>query len=189
MSEDYRPSPDQEHITIFEEYKRNNNIPPKDKTELAIFENAVSIVAAGIETTAYTLITAHYHLLANPKMATRLRAELREAWPNESRIPTWTALEKLPYLKAVLQESLRLSIGVSARLSRINHKSAMQYGDWIIPPHTAVSMSQRDIHYNPKIFPEPMKFAPDRWLQGEESRKLEKYLVSFSRGARGCIGI
>jgi cytochrome P450 len=50
-------------------------------------------------------------------------------------------------------------------------------------------MSQRDIHYNPTLFPDPRKFDPDRWLKGEESKTLEKYLVSFSKGARMCIGI
>lgn len=42
---------------------------------------------------------------------------------------------------------------------------------------------------DPRIFPEPTKFNPERWLIGqEELRKLEKYLVPFSKGGLGCLG-
>lgn len=42
------------------------------------------------------------------------------------------------------------------------------------------------IHLNPTIYPEPTKFIPDRWL---ENPQLDRYLFSFSRGPRGCIGL
>jgi cytochrome P450 len=50
-------------------------------------------------------------------------------------------------------------------------------------------MSQCDIHYHASIFPEPRHFEPERWLRGAESKKLEKWLAPFSRGAWGCMGI
>ena len=65
----------------------------------------------------------------------------------------------------------------------------MIYGDWVIPKDTLTSLSIKDIHFNPQLFPDPHKFDPDRWLKGEESVRLSKYLVSFSRGARRCLGI
>jgi len=49
-------------------------------------------------------------------------------------------------------------------------------------------MSQQFVHQDPKIFPDPTKFNPDRWIRAEDPRKLEKYLVSFSKGARACVG-
>jgi cytochrome P450 len=39
---------------------------------------------------------------------------------------------------------------------------------------------------DPEIFPEPETFNPDRWMQGE---RLDRYLTSFSKGSRGCVGI
>jgi hypothetical protein len=44
------------------------------------------------------------------------------------------------------------------------------------------------VHRNPEIFPEPTVFDPERWLQ-EDSHDLDKYLVSFSKGPRSCLGI
>ena len=67
-------------------------------------------------------------------------------------------------------------------------KEDMQFGEWVIPRGMIVGMSQPMIHFNGDIFPDPQRFDPERWLKGEEeSKRLEKYLVSFSRGARECI--
>lgn len=44
------------------------------------------------------------------------------------------------------------------------------------------------LHKNPDVFPEPMSFRPERWLK-DDSAELEKYLVSFSKGPRSCLGI
>ena len=181
-------SKDHEHTTIFEEYLRNK-LPPSEKTEAVLFDNAQMLVGAGFETTGFTLSTAHYHVLANPDVHRRLKKELEDAWPDPDTIPLWTRLERLPFLRAVIQESLRLSVGVMSRLPRVNRHSSIRYGDWVIPPGTAVSMSQRFVHFDRSIYPDPLRFDPERWMQGEKSKQLEKYLVSFSRGARGCVGM
>lgn len=66
-------------------------------------------------------------------------------------------------------------------------KEDMKFGEWIIPRSTIVGMSQPMIHFNEEIFPDPWRFDPERWMKGDESKALDKYLVSFSRGARECI--
>lgn len=53
-----------------------------------------------------------------------------------------------------------------------------------------MSSSAYFMHMNPDIFPNPESFQPERWLQASaEGERLNKYLVSFSRGSRQCIGI
>jgi cytochrome P450 len=136
----YGSSEDREHTTIFEEYMRNK-LPPSKKTEEALFENAQMLVGAGLEKTGFTLSTAHYHVLGNPDVCKCLRKELAENWSDGDPIPPWTMLERLPYLKAIIQESLRLSVRVISHLPRVNHRSGMRYGEWVIPPGTPVSMS------------------------------------------------
>jgi len=42
---------------------------------------------------------------------------------------------------------------------------------------------------NPEIFPDPSRFDPERWLQGEKSVNLDKYNVVFGKGPRMCLGI
>lgn len=177
--------------TVFTELPKNEKLPRSEKTEEIIFNTAFLLLVAGFETTAHTLETASFHLNV-PKglpMLMRLKDEVAAIWPNvEGEVPDWKTLEKLPYLQAVLKESLRLSLGVVGRLTRINHHEAMVYKEWAIPAGSEISMTQFDLHFNEDIFPDPWEFKPDRWL-GAEGKSREKYLVSFSRGSRACIGV
>lgn len=99
-------------------------------------------------------------------------------------------LEKLPYLSAVVQESLRLCNPITHRLSRKFPDKALKYQDYVIPPGSTVGMTSMLVHENERIYPEPYKFRPERWLkEGRQSRHLERYLVPFNRGVRVCLGL
>ena len=98
-------------------------------------------------------------------------------------------LERLPYLTAVIKESLRLSNGVSTRLARVAPDRSIYFRDWEIPKGTPVGMTSTLIHQNADIFPEPLEFIPERWLDPVMAQHMEKYLVPFSRGSRQCAGI
>lgn len=50
-------------------------------------------------------------------------------------------------------------------------------------------MTITDVHFNESIFPDPRAFKPERWLSPDSKKKLEPYLVPFSRGSRSCLGI
>lgn len=176
------------HKVVMEDYL-SLDLSEHDKSLAVQFDTAGLFVTAGFETVAFTIEQAVFHLLDQPSCLAKLQDELSTAIPDASNVPTWTTLESLPYLTGVIQESLRMSVGVMSRLPRKNTREDLKYKNWIIPKNTYVGMSNRFTNYNAEIFPDPFSFNPDRWLQGEESRKLEKYMVSFSKGSRRCIGI
>jgi cytochrome P450 len=62
---------------------------------------------------------------------------------------------------------------------------------YFIPPGTAIGMTSILIHTNPEIFPEPDRFYPERWLNddGSQRKDLERFLLSFSKGSRQCLGM
>ena len=64
----------------------------------------MSVSGAGIETTMWTLSVATFHILWNPSIEQRLVAELVGAMPDPTQILSWTQLEKLPFLSAVISE-------------------------------------------------------------------------------------
>jgi cytochrome P450 len=157
-----------------------------------LFQNALLFLFAGFETTGFSLTLGIASILSDQIIHNRLKNELRAIWPDvrdSSSMPSWAELEKLPYLHACILESLRLSCGVLSRLPRVTDHPVV-FKDYVLPPGTPISMSQPLLHYNPVIFPEPMAFKPDRWLEGspEDRKKLERYLVPFSGGSRACIG-
>lgn len=174
---------------LMQEYLKNENLLTKDKSYDAVKQAVLMMVGAGMETTGYALSMASYQLLRHAVLLKEVKAEIASVWPaDQEDIPAWSTLEKLPLLTAVLKESTRLSLGVAARLIRVNRKRTVQYKDWIIPPGCHISMNQSFVLYDPEIFIKPSKFDPERWLQGEKSKELEKFHVPFSRGSRGCIG-
>lgn len=63
--------------------------------------------------------------------------------------------------------------------------------EYVIPRGVPVGMTSVLVHHNPKLFPRSTEFDPKRWLdsEGKRDRSLEKYILSFSKGSRQCVGI
>ena len=78
-------------------------------------DEAQLMIGAGLETTAWAFTTTNYHLISNPLMLKKLRAELEEQIPDPTATVDLVDLERLPYLSACIQEGIRLSYGVSSR--------------------------------------------------------------------------
>lgn len=111
-----------------------------------------------------------------------LTQELKEAVPDPQHLPHWATLEKLPYLNSVIQEGLRLSYGTSGRSPRIATEEDLVYqGDWrgnplryVIPRGYAVGMSAFISHHDETLFPESHKFQPERWLDLQHRKELDR---------------
>lgn len=73
-------------------------IPASEKSGKRLSQEAMVIVIAGMETTAQTLTALIYHLLSNPSILQRLKAELELAMPDPGQLPVVSKLESLPYL-------------------------------------------------------------------------------------------
>lgn len=133
---------------------------------------------AGHETSAIAMAWACYHLHRNPDSLQKLRDELASL-----DSPTPEALAKLPYLKAVVQETLRLHPIVTEVLRVL--KSPMQLDRYEIPAGIAVAAATVLAHYRPETFPEPHAFRPERFL--EKSYSSSEYFP-FGGGHRRCAG-
>ncbi|KAJ6134167.1 cytochrome P450 [Penicillium sp. IBT 18751x] len=187
------------HATIFHELL-TGDLPEQEKSIARLWQEGQIVIGAGTETTAWALSVTTFYLLENPEILGRLQFELQEAIPDANERIELKRLENLPYLSAVVSEGLRLSYGVSTRLQRIDPDEALNFRsqsktgstiEYCIPPGTPVGMTATLIHTHPDLFPEPYEFRPERWLdeQGQRHKRLDKYLLSFSRGSRQCIGI
>ncbi|EMD90794.1 hypothetical protein COCC4DRAFT_127633 [Bipolaris maydis ATCC 48331] len=191
--------------TIFHELLMGD-LPEQEKRLERLWQEGQIVIGAGTETTAWALSVMLFYVLDDCRVLRKLRSELEAAFPNADERVSWNQLEKLQYLSAVICEGLRLSYGVSTRLQRINPVgplivktkvcSGKNEGKSItveqeIPAGTPVGMTATLIHNHPELFPNPEKFLPERWLdeQGRRHHHLDKYVLSFSRGSRQCIGI
>ncbi|KAL9084937.1 MAG: hypothetical protein Q9165_007803 [Trypethelium subeluteriae] len=184
------------HSTENEQQKRptvfhgilDTETDPREKSVLRLMDDGVSMVGAGVVTTADTLRITTFHILNRPEVLTRLQAELATAIPDPTTSASLRLVEQLPYLSAVVSEGYRISCGISTRLQRVSPHSPLTYRDWVIPAGTPVSMTIYLLHNRADIFPEPQEFRPERWLVPQADR-LDRYLVPFSKGSRNCVGM
>ncbi|RDB18449.1 hypothetical protein Hypma_000256 [Hypsizygus marmoreus] len=179
-----------EHETIYHHLlnpqPENVRMPPISRSWL--LDEGLYMRFAGSDTVGNVCTVGVYHILADPGVHSTLVNELEDAWADRDSAFGLEALEKLPYLTAVLKESLRMAHGVVTPLPRIVGPTDTEIYGTVIPAGTVVSMGATIVHRNPEIFPEPYKFSPERWLQ-KDSQDLEKYLVAFSKGPRSCLGV
>jgi hypothetical protein len=142
---------------------------------------------AGSDTTAIAINNVMYWLLKNPTCMAQLRAEIDSVLDEGEVVAPYDKVKHLPYLRAVLDESLRITPPTTFGLPRKTPpEGAYIMGDFI-PGNTTVSISAYVAHRDPVVFPDPESFVPDRWL-GEKGKELQPYFLTFSAGARGCIG-
>ncbi|KAJ5788009.1 benzoate 4-monooxygenase cytochrome p450 [Penicillium paradoxum] len=171
--------------SIFHELLESD-APPSvdDMTDIAL-----TIIVAAAAATGNALSIMAFYVISDAEIYQKLHSELVDTFPEDKPDMSWSVLEKLPYLAAVVKESLRLSYGVIGRLPRIVPESGAEFNGYFIPPGTTVGMSSWTMHRSPAIFPEPNKFDPGRWLDPAESNRLQRYLVSFGKDSRQCIGM
>ena len=186
-----------EKPTIFADLLQSDLVESEKKPE-RLADEAVAIVGAGTETTSWTLAVITFHLLSQPEVFEKLQAELSTVIDDPRRLPSWTVLEKLPFLGAVIREGLRLSYGVSSRSARIPTQEDLIYRgehnkkpvEIVLPRGYGVGMSAAIAHHDESIYPDSHAFIPERWLDSNNQirKECEKGMMAFSKGSRACIG-
>lgn len=150
---------------------------------------------AGSDTTAISLRSIFYFLLKNPDKLQKLRQELDNAEKNglfsrSDKLVRWNEANELPYLSAVIKESLRIHPAAGLPLERVVPQGGANICGRYIPANTIVGCSAWTIHRSKKIFGEDVdKFRPERWL-GDSARAsdMNQFLFTFGAGSRTCVG-
>ncbi|OAP59663.1 hypothetical protein AYL99_06961 [Fonsecaea erecta] len=178
-----------DHPTLFHEML-HSDLSTKEKSVNRMVQEAQVIIGAAILTTSWAAAVASFHIINNPEIFAKLRAELDEAIPDPSMQLHWQNLGQLPYLTGCIKEGIRLAYGIASRLPRVARHD-LKYKDWIIPAGTPISMTIVDMNHDEDVFPESNSFVPERWLNNpttKDGQPLERYFVGFGRGTRQCIG-
>jgi cytochrome P450 len=153
-------------------------------SEQSLRDQVITIFLAGYETVANALSWTWYLLSQNPECQRRFHHEIdREL---QGRLPTFDDVPRLRYVDMVLAESMRLyppawAMGRYAR-------EDFHLGDFFLPAKTTVLMSQFITHRDPRFFPEPLRFDPDRFTPEARSRRTKLTYFPFGAGVRQCIG-
>lgn len=151
-----------------------------------MYQEGLGVLFAGSETGSRLLAHTMFHLLNNPDILEKVKVEIAGVSESSNDCPEAKILESLPWFSASIRESLRLRAASTSRLPSISAKDLV-YNEWTVPAGTPISMSQPDISHNGDIYPEPLKFKPDRWFNATDYQN--RMFVPFGKGTRMCIGM
>ncbi|KAI2464814.1 putative cytochrome P450 [Annulohypoxylon bovei var. microspora] len=165
-----------------------SDLPPEEKTFPRLFSESRSVIMAGTETTATTLVCITSNLLSDPAKEQKLRHELSAAEKAKGSALEYADLRELPYITGVINEGLRMANPTPSRLPRVCEDQDLTYKQWVIPRGTTISTTTQDTHDDPTVFAQPHRFLPERWADAAERRRLNRYLQPWGRGARLCLG-
>ncbi|EIN09245.1 cytochrome P450, partial [Punctularia strigosozonata HHB-11173 SS5] len=131
-----------------------------------------------------------YFLLADPRYYKMAQAEVDRTFPDRNGTLSHTVLAELPFLNAVLSESLRL--GTPFFLPRVVPPEGRMIDGRFVPGGTIVAIAAYSQQVSPdNFYPDPMDFRPERWLDGglgPGSITNKTALHSFSTGPYVCLG-
>ncbi|KAF5571328.1 benzoate 4-monooxygenase [Fusarium pseudoanthophilum] len=166
--------------------KSENTAQALTNSELA--EECMGGMFGGSGTTANTFVYILWACLKQPRVVAKLRSELLQVFPEPLLVPDYQTCSKLPYLQAVINETLRRYPTIVATLPRTANNDTVIDGI-PVPKGTIVGTQNFTIHRNEDAFPSPEEFIPERWLTADGSETRKASWTPFSVGSRRCIGI
>jgi len=147
-----------------------------------IRDEALTLFLAGHETTANALMWSWYLLSQNPAAAAKFYDEIDLVLGG--RLPAFDDLPQLKYTESIFAEAMRLYPPAWVIGRRV--KAGYAIGRYTIPSRSIVTMSPYVVHRDPRWFPEPEQFKPERWMEPDDRPKFSYF--PFGGGMRVCIG-
>ncbi|QUQ63458.1 cytochrome P450 [Kutzneria sp. CA-103260] len=152
-------------------------------TDEQVHDEVVTILTTGAETTAVALAWFFHEIAQQPEIEHRFHAEIDQVLAG--RVATFADLPRLEYTQRLVNEILRRNPPlILMRRSRTD----VTLGGITIPAGTEVAVSQHTLHRDPRWFPDPDRFDPDRWLPARAEKLPRGAFIPFGAGARLCPG-
>ena len=149
----------------------------------------------GNDTTQISLTNAIFELATHPDKQQHLFDVLTSVLPASSKpLASYAELAHIPYLRACIDETLRLDPPVRFGLPRRTTVGGATITGHFIPAGVTVSSSVHTLHRDETLFHKAREWVPERWIPGNpdmsatECQNLKDYVLPFTLGGRACIG-
>lgn len=160
---------------------------PMGKMELTA--EALTQLIAGSDTTSNTSCAIVYHLATHPDKMRKLQAELDSELEHSEEVPLHSDVQELPYLQAVINESLRYHSTSAIGLPRTIPEGGATVCGQKFPAGTILSCPAYTIHRDKSVYGKDAdEYNPDRWLAPDARKNFDKAFIPFSVGPRACVG-
>lgn len=187
-----RPEPEHGHTDLLQRFLEASKDFPVALDTPGIVGMLMSTITGAGDTTATTVVAVLYYLMRHPAALAKLRHELHHQGHSPGiPIPKYADVAKLPYLQAVIRESMRLFSTATWPIERLVPQGGATIAGMHFPAGTSVGCLPAAVHLSPGVFGDDVHaFRPERWLtpDPERLRQMEAAHMGFSRGRRVCLG-
>ncbi|XP_071632065.1 cytochrome P450 9e2-like [Temnothorax longispinosus] len=175
-------------IQLMMETRNKDSGPEFDIDEMTA--QAFVFFLAGFDTTSTAMSFMTHVLAVNPDIQSKLREEIDDVLRQTNGKPTYEAINHMKYLDAVVNETLRLYTPASFLdrkcVKETKLPAATSDGEPItMKPGDNIWVPVFSLHRDPKYYPQPEKFDPERFLKGDVDNLV---FIPFGIGPRMCIG-
>ncbi len=145
----------------------------------------ISMMFAGHHTSSVVASWGLLDLLMHPEWQQKITAELDELYA-DGREVSYQALREIPLLECALKETLRLHPPLIILMRKVKYD--FHYKGWTVPAGEIVAASTAVSNRMPEHFPEPDRYAPERYLPGREEDRQSFAWIPFGAGRHRCVG-
>lgn len=157
------------------------------------------LIIAGSDTTSTALAATLFYLTRNPEALRKVQHEVREKFTDVEEIRQGAMLSSCTYLRACIDEAMRMSPSVGGLLPREVLPGGMTVEGVYVPGGIVVGVPHYTIHHNAEYYTQPFTYLPERWIAGstlplgnvvieKDTAVAQSAFCPFSIGPRGCIG-
>jgi cytochrome P450 len=152
-------------------------------TDQQVYDEVLTLLTAGIETTALALAWVFHEIARHPAVESQLHAEIDAVLAG--RPATFEDVAKLTYTQQVVNEVLRMyPVWILMRRAT----APVSLGDVTIPAGAEVTVSPHAMHFDARFFANPARFNPDRWQPAQAGKLPRGAFIPFGGGVRQCMG-
>ncbi|XP_017770242.1 PREDICTED: cytochrome P450 9e2-like [Nicrophorus vespilloides] len=179
----------QDMLNLLMEAREKDGISISD---LEITSQCLVFFLAGFESTSSMMCFTSYELAVNPDIQERIRKEIETVHRKFGKL-TYEAIKELKYLDTVLNETIRKwpAAFLLDRLCVKEYTIEPEYPDEVpvhLKPGDVICFPVAGLHHDPKYFPNPSKFDPERFSDSNKDSIHPYTFLPFGVGPRSCIG-
>ncbi|QSZ32801.1 hypothetical protein DSL72_002381 [Monilinia vaccinii-corymbosi] len=174
------------YAQLRQKLEASKTIPP-EQLDTVIAAETLDHIGASHQGTSITVSYLMCEIARRPSIVSRLKKELLLV---ELDFASSHQIDALPVLDAVPMETLRLHPPSWGPFTRQVPAQGAKIGDYYVPGGTTVASSAYALHRNPNVFPNPVEWNPDRWLDAtpEAKKEMMRWFWVFGSGGRMCPG-
>ncbi|XP_069671899.1 probable cytochrome P450 6a14 isoform X2 [Periplaneta americana] len=181
------------------ELMNNNTIDKEEKrvfkggdvtiTMTDVAAQSVTFLLAGFETSATTMSFCLYELALNPDIQDRLREDIDTVLEKHDGNITYEAIQEMSYLDNVVSETLRKHPTAPFLIRECTKEYKIPDSEIVVDRGSQVVVPVMGLHYDPKYFPDPTRFDPDRFTEEVKNTRHHYSYLPFGEGPRICMGM